>query len=395
MKRSFLTGLILLALFFCPPLKAATIRVEKDGSGDYTVIQDAVDAASDGDVIMIGPGRFDDITTDPQHGDFRVLLYGDKSLTLKGSGIDQTIIGPESYEGTNRDWGIYSYSGMVSTKIQGICFENLDHSGVFLDCYEVELENCQFINCNDSFSFFGNGPGSVRSSRFVSDNTSFPTAMFFRGSSVEVTDVEVVGFSTGIQCEGGTNDIVISDCLFDGAGVGSTGIYFFNVGGLVRRCRVQNFTSIGFECSYIRQVNLVDSVFESIIHPDGPFGRGLHLIGTGQNLVATGNIILDCDICVVLHNPLGEHTIQGNHFLRRDYLLARFVIADPNWDFNEVHWDFSGNYWGTTDIDEIAWFIRDARHATGTTMYVDFLPIADGPVSTECITLGGVKALFQ
>ena len=38
--------------------QAATWTVEKDGSGDFTVIQDAVNAASGGDTILIGPGRY-------------------------------------------------------------------------------------------------------------------------------------------------------------------------------------------------------------------------------------------------------------------------------------------------------------------------------------------------
>ncbi len=40
--------------------QARTWRVERDGSGDFVVIQDAVDAASPGDVIQLGPGRFDE-----------------------------------------------------------------------------------------------------------------------------------------------------------------------------------------------------------------------------------------------------------------------------------------------------------------------------------------------
>jgi len=37
---------------------ARTWLVEQDGSGEYTVIQDALDAAADGDSILIGPGFY-------------------------------------------------------------------------------------------------------------------------------------------------------------------------------------------------------------------------------------------------------------------------------------------------------------------------------------------------
>ena len=110
--------------------QATTIYVEKDGGGDFSVIQDAVDAAADGDVIMIGPGRFDDYTVDPQWGNFRLWLYGDKSLTFIGSGVDGTIIGPTSYGGNVHDWGIFSYPGQSTIRLEGIRFENLNRSGI-------------------------------------------------------------------------------------------------------------------------------------------------------------------------------------------------------------------------------------------------------------------------
>jgi len=82
----------------------AVLRVEKDGTGDFTIIQDAIDAAGDGDTIQIGPGRFDDYISQAPWGNFRAWVHGDKSLTFIGAGTDQTIIGPEGYGGVNQDW---------------------------------------------------------------------------------------------------------------------------------------------------------------------------------------------------------------------------------------------------------------------------------------------------
>ena len=36
--------------------RADTLRVEQNGSGDFTIIQEAVDAAAHGDTILIGRG---------------------------------------------------------------------------------------------------------------------------------------------------------------------------------------------------------------------------------------------------------------------------------------------------------------------------------------------------
>ena len=38
---------------------AKTWTVEKDGSGDFEIIQDALDAAADGDTVLVGAGRYD------------------------------------------------------------------------------------------------------------------------------------------------------------------------------------------------------------------------------------------------------------------------------------------------------------------------------------------------
>ena len=76
-----LTGLTAMAA----PADGRTWRVEKDGSGDFTVIQHAVNAASSGDVIEIGPGRYTDVTLF-SWGKVTVWLDGTKSLTFVGAG---------------------------------------------------------------------------------------------------------------------------------------------------------------------------------------------------------------------------------------------------------------------------------------------------------------------
>jgi len=42
--------------------QAATLRVERDGSGDYATLQPALDAAAAGDTVLIGPGEYTELT---------------------------------------------------------------------------------------------------------------------------------------------------------------------------------------------------------------------------------------------------------------------------------------------------------------------------------------------
>ena len=49
MRKLAIIGILGCLLF--SSVEGAVLRVEKDGTGDYTVIQDAVDAAEDGDTF--------------------------------------------------------------------------------------------------------------------------------------------------------------------------------------------------------------------------------------------------------------------------------------------------------------------------------------------------------
>ncbi len=53
--------LALTLLFSVAPALAEDWTVEMDGTGDFDSIQAAVGAASDGDVILIGPGTCDSL----------------------------------------------------------------------------------------------------------------------------------------------------------------------------------------------------------------------------------------------------------------------------------------------------------------------------------------------
>ncbi len=71
---------------------ASTIHVEVDGTGDFTNIQPAVEAAASGDTIRIGPGVYDafqsytttgGVTTDA------IIAVDWKDLVLIGSGRNE------------------------------------------------------------------------------------------------------------------------------------------------------------------------------------------------------------------------------------------------------------------------------------------------------------------
>lgn len=73
-----------------PPLGPRTIIVALDGSGDFTSIQDAVDAAKKGDTVFLKAGQY------PQD----VTIHSKEKVKLVGAGRDQvTLLGREEVVG--------------------------------------------------------------------------------------------------------------------------------------------------------------------------------------------------------------------------------------------------------------------------------------------------------
>jgi hypothetical protein len=90
-------------------------------------------------------------------------------------------------------------------------------------------------------------------------------------------------------------------------------------------------------------------------------------------------------------------SLNNNHFLR--YGDGLYVKCNPEhwiWGEESLQVDMTNNYWGTVDVDEISEYIIDGNDPPYiVNFFVDFLPLADGPVATEAITLDGVKALYR
>jgi hypothetical protein len=62
-----------------------------------------------------------------------------------------------------------------------------------------------------------------------------------------------------------------------------------------------------------------------------------------------------------------------------------------------VHLDFTLNWWGTTDAEEIALWIRDGHDDPDgeNLIFIDYIPFLGGPVRVEQHSLSAVKELFR
>jgi pectinesterase len=397
--RFWNTLLVLAILILAVPASAATWRVEQDGSGDFTTIQAAVDAAADGDVIAIGPGHYSDSMT--YHGTYGeweicVLLDGSKSLSFVGAGSGLTTVGPEGpqVEDDTIAFGLLSTSEAYTVTFDGLAIVNA-HSGVDASGSTVQVTNCHFDNCYEGLYIGTHSSGALTVTDCTFQGTSFigvPTAILSGAQWTAIERVEITDWGTGIQLFNNVGaDALIADCLIDGGDIGRVGIYITDgPSATVRDCEVRNLHNGGLGVGGAGTVTCHDNLFDNCGY------TGVDLGGCAS-FTMVDNIIQSSESCFYIAIPCDVQSIHGNHFLR-DVANDGYYVKTPDiFPWGPFYEDFTMNYWGTTDVDEISQWIIDGYDDPDDPdgIYIVFEPMADSPVATETRSWSAVKELFR
>jgi len=378
-------GLLLIAV---APAMSRTWSVEKDGSGDFMVIQEAVDAASSGDVIEIGAGRFDEYQT-RQGGvyffDIHVLIPDGFELTFIGVGADQTVIGPiDADSHSNLTEGFWGDS-QIRLTVRGLSVENCSQFSIGFPSGLLDAADCRFYFSGDytmdTQAIYG---GFTEGARI--DNCTFEG--FFQGiatinspAGVSISDCHFT-CSTGIYSwTSNSANVSISDCVFDCENIGFG--YLGGAGGRAERCFLYNCIMSLADCGE------AEISYCEVIRDDD--GYALRL--TNNEPVTLMNNLFQSNGPVIMLASYGLGTFRENHFLRtgNDY----WIKTSTHSSFHDHVIDFSGNWWGTTDVEEIAEGIWDCEDFDTAYNCVVFEPIADGPVAVENHSWSSVKSLFR
>lgn len=364
--------------------RSQTWRVAKDGTGDFTVIQDAIDAAWPGDTIHIGPGHYEEYATADYWAAY-ACMHVRKNLTIVGSGAGVTIVGlpvwdPHYFQTVI--WIAANGEGLQTT-VRDLTVANV-HVIVHTEAQDFTVSDCEFSSCELGILTLCTGTTVVERCQFLDQHD---LAIFAEGPTVFVSDCEFVGDGTPqtkIFSTNGGHGHLIRGCRGTNFW---TGIQFAHgASGTVANCQVASFRP-AIIVTLGATATLLDNVFTGTEWTAALIGW---YVEARRNVFNGGT-----DACVEIGCPVDFH---GNHIINGGgsslmVLWYRHGLTEP-YDL-----DVAGNYWGTDDAGQIAAWIDDYHDhhplEDGHYAIARFSPFADHPVETQATTWGTVKALFD
>jgi hypothetical protein len=302
---------------------------------------------------------------------------------------------------TNYAYGIVSdTAGQEYLKVSHITFDNLNYRGIYSGFDYLEVTDCSFTDSSLANNWTvgiksWNSSGSLIRNCLFKDlpddciSTSGPT------SGMMIEDCQIVNCNYGMGFWGSSiSGIVVRNCHLSAPQlpIGHAGSGFYVSSGAsieIDNCYIEYFD----DAILVSDSHVV--VHDSVLRFSD---RGEISVTNDFSLNAYNNI-METEVGVLNVNGPGTNfiSLNNNHFLR--YGDGLYVKCNPEhwiWGEESLQVDMTNNYWGTVDVDEISEYIIDGNDPPYiVNFFVDFLPLADGPVATEAITLDGVKALYR
>ncbi len=375
---------IAMVLLNSASLCAATWRVELDGSGNFTNIQSAVDAAAAGDTIRIGPGRF---ATFHQTGipgyEEEVIVYVTKpDLTFIGAGKDVTTIGPtQPYVPYGRGPSgflalapnDFSLHDMTIEDVRVLVFSSarVRATGCLLRAFDSRIQ---------SFLLYDT-PASIESCDF--ELTLGGGGVVLNGPSRGAL-IRGCRFSSIYQCEAvncsfGPEDVRIVDCEIVHGGIG-----FHAATGSVTRSSIANSTGVAIHVS--------DPTADCVIVDVAISGGETGLIVGNCRVTAERLSIVDTTYRAVRTIGFSSFTARESSFLPASG-WAVYCDVSAAWPVHAL--DLTHNNWGTSNaaaIDALIWDHRDDPNNPCTVLYD---PYVGQPVPVKTTSWGDLKASFR
>ncbi len=401
---------------------AHTIHVDQTGGGDYLTIQEGIDAASYGDTVLVAPGTY-----------YEHLYVGptaDGVTLLSGAGPESTII---DNEGASYYSVIHCENVGPDTRIEGFTITGGDSyywgGGVRADNADVRIASCTITDCRapnmqgggigSDYSSIevsgcwiegnrggdGGGIGVWRGEAIIKENTIIGNvAASFVGNQsgggiyvscghAEITDNLIEGnsalFGGGIQ-DWGSGDLSVLDNRI----IGNTASYDGGGIALYHSSCLATGNIIADNHAVMWGGGAVD-VRSSSSSPPRASAQFI-------NNVFFGNTS-DGDESAIRIRQGGPTPIFNHNFFADDTTYEVLVTSTPSADTI----DFTGNWWGTNDPDEIAAKIYDCNDDPALLWCIDFsdwcadascdgqVTSVEDPPEAAPVSWGRIKSLYR
>ncbi len=384
MSRAVLA--VLLMVLGAHGADARTWNVRKDGTGDYTVIQDAVDRAAAGDTIRIGPGRFEEkrpFSSYPvdsaQKWTFDVFVAVTVSeLTIIGSGSDQTIIGWPTTLGGGPDQPkiICALSRVSRLVVEDLSMENVFHGIYRSERGTLEVRRVRSRGCLAGITSSSELGTVIEDCQF--EDLDYGVISFYPARNLLVSRCEFVECMVAFER---TVDATVTNCSFDRYPGGCQ--FASNSTGSILHSTFTDQSNVGISVITGSVVNLV----------------GNHVSGGDINLrLRAGGTVTGWDnvfaggAYATIYSSRGYFTLHGCHLLNAGGPTVKLdaFVNPPLQTF-----DLTNNYWGTDSADTIASWILDYYDDVRVYAEVLYEPFLGQPVETESTTWGDLKAGYR
>lgn len=364
---------------------AATVTVRKDGSGDFAVVQQALDAVANGDTIMIGPGDFADPTTIALPGySYPVVSYAvvrTLELTIIGSGAGTTAIGPTNFEGggmPNTPQGLTCNMSNARLTIRNLTVGNCELG--LLVKGTLYMSDCQVDNTNMGMYWLPSGSGGI-----LQGTTFYGT---WSPGSLAIGDGTAASGGLVVDCNiqgtlhvRGVQGLTVRDCELGSA--------FLMLGATMNMSRCSTSASgpgvtlavgAGGYCG-VEDCVIRGTASALTVDPSAPGAR--FVVSNSRLDGGTGAILW-------ARSGSGPCVIHGSDLVKGTGAAVRCDVSSAS----VVH-DLTNNWWGTSSASEIASWIVDNSDDPGIGATVLYTPFAGQSVPSETTTWGDLKALFR
>jgi len=372
--------------------------VERDGSGDFSVIQDAVDAAASGDTIMIGPGRFDEkrLVVTPGWTEYVRVQVSKQELTIIGSG-PETIIGQElpwkSEQGAQLGIASADLWGNSVLRVSDLHLENLGHA--IYTSYEegganvFHVSDCSFSGNDYSLYLIGNnGDVEVRdcSFNFMPENGVHVHGWNQDDMLIQGCDFRLVNDIYGQSALGlmGVQNALIEGCNFFEGTSGVTVTF----GGPVqfRNCLFDGQGLVALFPSANSFVAVDSCIFKNQI-------KAVESRESQSQVTITNSAVESVTDCSFLIWYAGGFSVNNCDLAKGDRGVI-WILDQPSCA-HTGRIDMTDNYWGTDSPDSVRAWIHDRNDSEDACYYVDFEPFSDIPLPAEKKSLGSFKSLYR